>query len=553
MRKPILALLLLAAAHLPVSAGVQYMVIGYGQSLSTGNWGCGLISVSQPYSNQMLSNNGTGTTLVPLTEQASQWQTNSCTGFVYAYSSGTSYLPGQVVMSGANAYKAITTVPAGNAPPNSTYWAQVSAFLESPVSSTANNLTYLAQQENSTSFTVISNGYGHGGYNIAELERGTAPYNALLTGVTNAKAAAVAAGNTLVVLGVVFTEGEADWSANSTTYYNDCLTLHANLLSDISAITSQNATAYPIPFFYSQTSQAMAESQAGNTPGPYFACPDGTDLCLDDSTGSNIASNGEGVVIAQWRLAHDFPNLFYLTGPKYQYTYYQGQDYHLDYAGYNYLGATTARILKCLYVDHAPNCVAGVYPKSIVMSAKQITVTVGTPTNAAYPNGIPLDTPGNSILPYPWRGNGSGSIDSNGMGFQVFQTVSGMQSAIPISSVTTSGQTITITLSQLPNAAATNLRLVYAFEGVHYGSGLVQGCSPDATACGMDTLITPEHGQLHGNIYTVPDYTSLAPSVTGGSGSSGVPVRHFMVHFNEQILPLGSATISGGACSGCRL
>ncbi|MBV8905996.1 MAG: hypothetical protein JOZ22_20355 [Acidobacteriia bacterium] len=526
--KPALFAFLLAS---PAGAATQYMLIGYGQSLALGHYGCGAISTTQPYTgpgNQMILN-GAGSSLIPLTDNGSEIGGNTCSG-VNAWSSSVSYLVGAVVTNGGNTYQA-TTANTNQAPPNTAYWTQVPNYEETPLTSAANNLTMLS---NGTLF-VIANTFGLGGTAISGLWRGTGPYSQMISGVTAVNNLVKAAGNTLVVLGVVFTEGEQDFINGSNTYYADSMTIQSQIQADIQAISGQTAA---IPFFFSQLSSEMGGSiPSGLVP----TCPDGLQACIGDPTGAAALTNSDKVSIAQWRLAHDYPNLFYLSGPKYQYPYGEAA-LHLSNRGYNMLGAAIARALKCVFVDHGTNCVGGVYPKTIYISGNVITLTASTPNNLA------LTTAVNSSqdilpLPVPYR---NGASDSIGMGFQVFQTTGGAQSSIGITSVSVSGPTVTITLASTPTG--TNLRLAYAFEGQRYSLSPTLNCSPTATSCNGNTLggTLGSQGALHGNIRTVADYTDL----------NGDPVYHWMVHFNEPILTQSiqpaPAVKSGGVCSGCR-
>jgi hypothetical protein len=183
-----------------------------------------------------------------------------------------------------------------------------------------------------------------------------------------------------------------------------------------------------------------------------------------------------------------------------------------------------------------------------------------TPSNSAQVTPMPptsvAGSPGPSALPYPYR---NGAADSTGMGFQVFSTVGANPTTqVAISSVTTSGSTVTIQLSSAPPTGAA-LRLAYGFEGERYAinpligmlgmSGTVCSWNYPTSGTGSDqcngegSAESAAQGILHGNIYTVPDYTDLY----------GAPIRHFMVSFNEPVLPQpGPAAISGGACAGCK-
>lgn len=491
-----ITLLLNGVAFAPANTmGATYhMILGYGQSLSIGQWGGAPISTTQPYSNVMLNSGNTAFT--PLIE------TNPFNGGYFWNSSVTYHYPAVTIVY--QAWQAVTT-STNVMPPSAGVWASV-VTQESPTSSAVNNMTYL---DAAHAVVGLANNYGVAGFPIANLQRGTGPYSALIAGVTAARNIAAAAGNTLVVEGVMFTEGEADCAVNSATYEADNVTLQSTLTTDIQAITGQTT---PVRFFYSQTSSVEATSCSLHT------CPDGAIACVDDPTGAGAP----GVVMSQFKLQADHPGLFYLTGPKYQFGYGDGVQ-HLDRDGYNLLGAETARILESVIVEGNTSAKAGIYPASVTRSGNVITATFTSLGGL----GLALDT---SSLPPPFR---NGVSDTVGMGFQFFQTGSSLTDDAcggpcyngGITNVACSGLTCTITLSGAPSGV--NQRLAYAFEGTAGANSPQQGCASTATSCNGLATVSPSRGALHGNLRTVADYINL----------NGATVYHWTPTFNVSVEP----------------
>jgi hypothetical protein len=483
---------------------LYHMILGYGQSLSIGQWGGAPISTSQPYSNVMLNSGNTAfTPLIETTPFNGGYFWNSST--IYNYPAVTIvYQAWQAVIASTNIM-----------PPSAGVWASV-VTQESPTSSAVNNMTYL---DPAHAVAGLANNYGVSGFPIANLQRGTGPYSALIAGVTAAQNITTAAGDSLVVEGAIFTEGEADCAVNSATYEADNVRLQSNLTTDIQAITGQTT---PVRFFYSQTSSVEATSCSLHN------CPDGAVACVDDPTGASTP----GVVMSQFKLQADHPGLFYLTGPKYQFGYGDGVQ-HLDRDGYNMLGAETARILESVITGGNTSAKAGVYPASVTRLGNVITATFTSPGGL----GLALDT---SSLPPPFR---NGVSDTVGMGFQFFQTGSSLTDNAcgggscyngGITNVGCTGLTCTITLSGTP--AGASQRLAYAFEGTAGANSPQQGCASTATSCNGLATVSPSRGALHGNLRTVADYTNL----------NGATVYHWTPTFNVPVRDRASNSVRQG-------
>ncbi len=486
-----------------MTASTVYMLLGDGQSLSLGDTGCGPISSTQSWGNQSWN----GSSLVSLVESG------TCSVSSVAYSSGGTYQPYAAVNSGGTYYETLSqtsaVIPA--AP-----WVTVTKQ-ESPLSSAANNAA-----ANLSAPALIANNYGVSGAAIASwcsASRVTAIQNAV-----SAVKTAVSP-NTLVVIGALVTAGESDYAASSTTYYNDSVNCQASMESAIKSVTGQSQH---VPFIYSQMSTMLTASPYG------FTCPDGTaGGCIDSYPVTSIASH---VPIAQYQLARDYPTLFYLTGPKYHLSYGTNVNYyHMDAHGYNLLGAESARVLACL--EAGGSCTGGVMPQTpIYVNGKTVTLHVSTP-------GLPLDSPANAqssawsdgAIPIPyWNGASRSATD----GFQFFTS----NGEIPVTAVSVSGTTITLTLQSPPTG--NNWQLTYGFEGMKYALMGAFGCTGTAGACNGISATGSAYSQSapHGNIRTVADYTDL----------NGDAVYHWMPHFIENVFQQpGPAVISGGACSGC--
>jgi hypothetical protein len=483
-----LRLLLTILVALQLSAATVYYIPGYGESTSIGSWGCSAISTTQPYSNQML--NSGQTAFVPLVESS------ACTGLT-----------------------------------------GVGGTEESPLSSAMNNLTQLT----GGSYVVIANNYGAGSQTITDLSKvnsynSGAFYSALLAGVTQAKNIAGAAGNTLVVPGILFTEGANDFPATchgcsgigQNNYKALNVAFQAQLETDIKAITGQ--TQHVVIFYNQQNLLQMVYVNGIPYPASgatMYQCPDTHVTCVSDPTGQAAPL----VPQAQYELARDYPALFYFFGPDYHLNTADGY-VHLDAVSYNHWGATAAHIMKRVLVDGITSEQGTIMPRSgqITISGNVITLPVTTPGNLP----LTIDT---TTLPVPYR---NGAADPNGMGFQVFQYTSGTDTAeIPISSVAVAGQTVTITLSTAP--AKAHVRLAYAFEGQGGAGSPVAGCAYNATTCtvnGVSGPASPWQGNLHGNIRTTTDFTDI----------HGEAIQYWMPTFNESV----STPVSVSGPSSCK-
>jgi hypothetical protein len=570
MRKMLALLWLLVAGCRLLPAATTYVLIGEGQSLSLGNYGCNAISTTQYGSNQALS----GSSLVPLTESAAL--NGGCQNYFNTsatWSSSVTYSPYAMANDGGTYYtnqSASTTTanPTGGAP-----WVAVStssggslsgATAESPLSSAANNASTLA-----SGFTLIANNFGTSGVPLSSWGDAS-KVSSIASAVSTIKT--LVSPNTVVVVGVIVTAGESDYAnqgaagsmascsyvAGTTAYYANSICFQQSIQSALQSVTGQSA---PVPIIYSQMSSVNAAYTDNQT------CPDGmATSCIETYP---VTSTATHVPIAQYQLARDSANLavcgttgypacgtFYMTGPKYHLDYGTNQGFHLSALGYNLIGAEYGGVLACVFQANlsTSNSCGGVMPETpIYYSGNTVTLNVRTP------NGLSLDQLSNSTyaagaagawsigqIPLPYYGS-TAAQKSNG-GFQFFQTVSGSPQEIQVTGVSISGNTITLTLASAPTG--TNLQLAYGFEGLHYAPTPTYTCQWSASTCDGISATQYASGTPHGVIRTVLDTTYGSGT---GNDLNGNPVYHWMPHFIENVSPAaGRATVSGGVCAGCR-
>ena len=300
----------LASSEKPtLDMGTSFLgYISYGQSLSVGAAGQPPLSTVQPYSNKMLTGGvkGTGAGFVPLVEDTT-WEGGATSG----------NNRGETVCSGAANYACKLYTLGAGADPNS--------------------------------LMIWSGAPGQGGTPIAGLSKGTAPYNRLIAQVTNAKAAAVAAGRTLNIAGVSWIQGETDLDNGTTrsTYLAALLQLIADLNTDIVAITGQASPVHLLLF----------------QPAYKAAAP----------TVANSIQLAQMDAVAQSARIHFIANYAFLP--------YNADKTHSTNVGYNWLGHYAGRALKQLVIDGAkPDCI---WPKSATVNGTTLTIKLRTPTRLA--------------------------------------------------------------------------------------------------------------------------------------------------------------------------
>lgn len=179
---------------------------------------------------------------------------------------------------------------------------------------------------------------GLGGQTIAQLSKGTGPYNRLLAQVSGAKIAANAAVKTYSVQTIAWIQGEQDAEVGTTraAYLAALLQLRADLDADIKAITGQTT---PVQFLLYQTSHRIVDS-AGR------------------------------IALAQMDAVRQSP-LFHFVTPAWMFPRY---DYvHLTATGYNWMGRYFGRALFQMCEGYEPDTLT---PLSATVSTGSATLRV---------------------------------------------------------------------------------------------------------------------------------------------------------------------------------
>lgn len=197
--------------------------------------------------------------------------------------------------------------------------------------------------------------FGHTGYTLAQLVKGTNAYTNLIGGLTEIMVDLAAAGITGIVRGVVFIQGEADFASSGSGWAASVATLQSDLNTDCKAVTGQSQN---IPLFLSQQTNFCASTTspyAGTIPYPV----------LDQLT----AHNGTSVI---------------LTGPMIGETI---SNNNLHYYGHQAWrnGATIGNALASVVVGG--NTWNPVRPKTVTRNSNIVDIEFWTPSGA-----ITLDT-----------------------------------------------------------------------------------------------------------------------------------------------------------------
>lgn len=136
--------------------------------------------------------------------------------------------------------------------------------------------------------------FGHTGYTLAQLVKGTNAYTNLIGGLTEIMVDVAAAGLTGIVRGVVYIQGEADFAASGSGWAASVATMQSDLNTDIKAVTGQSEN---IPLFLSQQSNFCASTSApyaGTIPYPVLdqlTAHDGTSVILTGPMPGETISN----------------------------------------------------------------------------------------------------------------------------------------------------------------------------------------------------------------------------------------------------------------------
>ncbi|HFI4796538.1 TPA: sialate O-acetylesterase [Elizabethkingia anophelis] len=147
---------------------------------------------------------------------------------------------GQSLSTGAESGGAITTAPFNN----NVLMIQGSGFVPYYNSGDENPLAglgiALSELNDITDSKVLMTSHGVGGYSIEQLSKGTAPYNNLLSAVTQALNIATNRNESYSVFAVAWTQGESNYIDSPEVYKGKLKQLKSDLNADIKAITSQN-------------------------------------------------------------------------------------------------------------------------------------------------------------------------------------------------------------------------------------------------------------------------------------------------------------------------
>ncbi len=208
---------------------------------------------------------------------------------------------GQSLAEGYNAIPPLTTVQRhnsvrfvggvrptdGGSPPGiyaslvSLVETEFSTMGETPTAGTLEEIHDAVLAENGIAysahnFQLLGSAAGEGAMTIAQLSKGSAWYTELLAHVTAGLAAATARDQTYLVGAVTWTQGEADYLANTAaaTYVTSLNTLVSDLNSDIKAITGQARDVHVITNqlashkFYGRTDPLIAKALLTATANP---------------------------------------------------------------------------------------------------------------------------------------------------------------------------------------------------------------------------------------------------------------------------------------------
>lgn len=265
----------LALADYPASADINHLLF-YGQSLAVGAQGLPLISTTQPYSNVTFNGGPRASAadfsaLIPLVED-------------------------------------ILTPPDGGANRG-----------ETVCSAAANHAVTLAAMENGlvpASHIILASTAGHGGYTIAQLEKGAAWYSQISAHATGGKTRATAGGDSYAVHAIGWLQGENDVvSATSFAVYRaKLLQLQRDMAADISAISGQASPIYCLTYQVSYGAGVFADIAKAQL-----------DLAQQDSR-------------------------FTLVTPCYHLPF-ASDHVHLTAVGYNWIGHYFGRAYKQLVID----------------------------------------------------------------------------------------------------------------------------------------------------------------------------------------------------------
>jgi len=159
----------------------------------------------------------------------------------------------------------------------------VSGRGENPMFGTAGAVKALVETENGLDETeidyrLVGVNTAYGGFSIAALSQGTAPYDDGIAAATRAKALADAAGRTFAARAVTWTQGENDAVAPTpfATYRDALVQLAADYDADLKAVTGQAEPVYLICYQTATRDLTIARAQLEamqTSPLIVMACP----------------------------------------------------------------------------------------------------------------------------------------------------------------------------------------------------------------------------------------------------------------------------------------
>jgi hypothetical protein len=287
---------------------------------------------------------------------------------------------------------------------------------ESPVIGATNQITF--ESPSQAWVGVADRNDVVSGAAYSTIKKGTSDYANWLFALGNATASATAAGYAFSMGAILCIHGEQDFLGGlpAATYQGDIVEWQSDMQTDIHNTIGQ---AGAIPFFVSQISQWWS-GYIGTVP---------------TTTGS--ASGARSVPLGQLDACRANIGVIYCSGPKYQFQYSVSP--HFTNAGYLAMGERDGHAVKTVILDH--QYWTGVQPRATTISGATIKARYWVQVAP-----LVIDT---ALVSNRGTGKGFEYWDDSG-------------SPPPISSVSVSGDTVTITLASTP-AGFTQQRLRYAY------------------------------------------------------------------------------------------
>lgn len=304
--------------------------------------------------------------------------------------------------------------------------------VESPLSMTANQVT-----KESPGFVACVFNNSQLGADYSQLKKGTGPYNAGLTSISTAIAAATAQGKQLQVAAAIYMAGGTDFGEgiSAAAYQANMVQYQSDWQADAFALTHQTGVLPLLLDVNCKWTEAGSGTYTRETP----TYPSG---------GGNGIMFG---VIQAWQANQ---GKIYVVGPHYQQTFQPSGSAvdHTDNVSNRNYGEMTGKVLKKILVDQQawiPLC-----PRAISISGAVITYQCWVPVTP-----LVIDT---TSVP-DWTGSVGTSGAYRYKGFEFFD-----DSGSPphITAITVSaGDTLTITLASAPTGTAGSFRLRYDYTG----------------------------------------------------------------------------------------